>query len=618
MRKTRQTTEQQRRAATGRRALLCATALVCGHAAAAEFSLDNGMEGRWGLGMSLGTSIRTSDANLPLVQVGNGGQGNSSHDDGNTNYGKGDPFSTLGKVTGELQLKKGGFGGFVRAKAWYDYTLKQQGVDHGSSANGYVPGAKLNDNDFDHLSKFSGAALLDAYGFWSGDLEGGRSLSVKLGRHVVNWGESLFIQGINQFGAVDVSAARRPGAEVKEILLPYNQLSASFGASESLSFEAFYQLGKAKNVLDGCGTYWSISDVYNCSDRGVLVAAGPAAGRQDSAAYAGIPFPPPAGPITNFIMGNGGNREPKSGGQYGLAARYYAQSLATEFGAYYVNYNQRSPILSVLFDGTPIPASAFAGGTFRLQYAWDWSAKNIKVFGLSASTNLGGWSVFGEASYTKDFPVQINGVDLLRGATSGLGPLAFTAATPRNVGNFMTGIALKDKTQIQASALKIFPQIAGAETLSLAGEAAFQNWQGIGDAATGLRYGRAFVYGQGQTSTMPCTGAGSTGNVNPNFCETKGYATTTAWGYRARAELSYPNAFAGVNVKPRVFLSHDVKGFSADNTFVEDRMTLGLGVRFDYLNRYYADLSFNKFNRDATYDVFNDRDFASVVVGVNF
>lgn len=609
MRKTRQITAQQRRTLAARRAILCATTLACGHTMAAEFSLDNGLEGRWGLGMSLGSSIRTADPALSLIQVGNGGQSNSSHDDGNTNYGKGDVFSTLGKVTGELQLKKDGFGGFVRAKAWYDYTLKQQGVDHGSSANGYVAGAKLNDSQFDHLSKFSGAALLDAYGFWSGDVGAGQPLSVKVGRHVVNWGESLFIQGINQFGAVDVSAARRPGAEVKEILLPYNQISASFGATEALSFEGFYQLGKTKNVLDGCGTYWSISDVYNCSDTGVLVPAGAFALRPDATNFTSTP---------NLIMGNGGNREPKSGGQYGLAARYYAQSLATEFGAYYVNYNQRSPILSVLFDGTTIPGSAFSGGTFRLQYAWDWSAKNIKVFGLSASTNLGGWSVFGEASYTKDFPVQINGVDLLRGATTGLGPLGWTAAIARNQGTLLTGYELKDKTQIQASAIRIFPQIAGAETLSLAGEAAFQSWQGIGDAATGLRYGRAFVYGQGQTSTLACTGTPSTGNLNPNFCETKGYATTTAWGYRVRAELSYPNAFAGVNVKPRVFLSHDVKGYSADNTFVEDRMALGLGARFDYLNRYYADLSFNKFNRDATYDVFHDRDFASIVVGVNF
>lgn len=589
----------------GCRALVCVAALASGHAMAGEFSLDNGLEGQWGLGMSLGTSVRTGNADAALIQVGNGGTANSSHDDGNTNFKKNDPYSTIAKVTGELELKKGNLGGFVRAKAWYDHTLMSKGVPHGSSANGYVPGAKLNDDDYERLSRFSGASLLDAYGFWSGDLGPSQPLSVKIGRHVVNWGESVFIQGINQFGAVDVSALRRPGAELKEVLLPTNQLSANLGVADGLSVEAFYQLGKTKNVLDGCGTYWSISDVYNCSNKGVVVPAGPFALRTDATNFSSTP---------NLIMGNGGNREPKSSGQYGLATHYFAQSLDTEFGAYYVNYNQRSPVLSVLFNGSPA-GSVFAAGNNRLEYVWDWSAKNIKVFGLSASTNLGGWSVSGEASYTKDIPVQINGVDLLRGASSGFGPLASTQAIVRNQGTLLNGYELKDKTQVQASLIKVFPRVAGAESMSLVGEGAIQHWGGIGDPNTGVRYGRAFVFGQAQTATLPCA---STGNLNTSYCETQGYATTNAWGYRMRAEFSYPGLFSGVNVKPRVFWSHDVKGYSADSTFVEDRMALGLGVRFDYLNRYYADLSFNKFNRGAKYDVFHDRDFASVVVGMNF
>jgi hypothetical protein len=73
-----------------------------------------------------------------------------------------------------------------------------------------------------------------------------------------------------------------------------------------------------------------------------------------------------------------------------------------------------------------------------------------------------------------------------------------------------------------------------------------------------------------------------------------------------------------VNVKPRVFYSHDVKGYSADNTFVEDRKALGLATRFDYLGKYYAEVSLNRFNRSAKYDVFRDRDFYSAVVGMNF
>ncbi|HSV71988.1 MAG TPA: DUF1302 domain-containing protein [Methylibium sp.] len=588
---------------------------------AGEFSLDNGAQGRWALGMSVGSNWRLRDADRALIMVGNGGLSGSSHDDGNLNFDKGDDFSTIARVTGEFELKRDGLGVFFRGKGWYDHRLENGDVDHGSSANGYVPDTKLNDDDFHRLSKFSGADVVDAYAFWSGNVAGDRPLSVKLGKHVVNWGESLFVPGINQYGAIDVAAARRPGAEVKEILLPIAQLSASLGLTDNLGIEAFYQLNWARNVLDGCGTYWSISDVYNCSDRGVAIGAGPFAALPDRTLYntpGGIPGLPPF--VTNLVMANAGERTPSDSGQWGVAARYYAPAIATEFGAYFVNYHQRSPVISVLFDASAAN-SVFSLGPNSLQYIWDWSAEDIKVFGLSASTGVAGWSVFGEISHTKDFPVQLNGLDLLRGASSGLGPLGFLQATPRNVGNAFTGYELKDKTQIQMSALKLFPRVAGAESMTLVGEVAAQHWSGIGDPNTGRRYGRAFVFGQAATATLPCTapaGSPSTGNANPSYCENEGFATTSAWGYRLRAEFSYPSLFGGVNVKPRVFWSHDVKGYSADAAFVEDRRALGLGVRFDYLSRYYADVSYNRFNRDAKYDVFHDRDFASLVVGVNF
>jgi hypothetical protein len=300
--------------------------------------------------------------------------------------------------------------------------------------------------------------------------------------------------------------------------------------------------------------------------------------------------------------------------------RYFAPTIATEFGAYYANYHQRSPTLSVKFDGSPAP-SAFSAGNNRMQYAWDWSAENISVVGLSFSTGIAGWSVFGEISHTKDVPVQLNGVDLLRGTASGVGPLAFLQATQRNVGNFYKGYDLKDKDQIQVSALKVFPRVLAAESMSLIGEVAYQSWSGIGDPNTDRRYGRAFVYGQATTATLTnCTAGGSAGagNASTDYCENKGFATPTAWGYRLQAEFSYPNLFSGVNVKPRVFWSHDVKGYSADSLFLENRQILGLGARFDYLNKYYGDISYSTFNKNAKYDIFHDRDFLSVVVGMNF
>lgn len=186
-----------------------------GLAQAGTFQLDNGIEGTWGLNMSLGTSIRAKDADANLIMRGNGGNGGSSHDDGNLNFKKGDTFSTIAKVIGEVGLKKDNVGLFVRAKAWYDYQLSDRGVPFGSSANAYMAGAKLNDKDFDNLSQFSGARLLDAYVSWDTYVGSNHPLSFKLGNQVVNWGESLFIPGINQYGAFDISAARRPGGSAQ-------------------------------------------------------------------------------------------------------------------------------------------------------------------------------------------------------------------------------------------------------------------------------------------------------------------------------------------------------------------------------------------------------------------
>ncbi|ENO87798.1 DUF1302 domain-containing protein [Thauera linaloolentis] len=599
--------------------------LAPGAAHAGSFSLDNGIEGNWGLNVSLGTSIRTSNADADLIMTGNGGRGGSSHDDGNLNYRKkGDVFSTIAKATGELSLTKDNVGVFLRAKAWHDFETSRSGVRHGHSANGFEPGARLDDGEFDRLSRFSGFELLDAYVFANTQLGDDNPLTIKLGNHVVNWGESLFTPGINAYGAFDLSAARRPGTQVKEVLLPIPQLSANLGLTENLSVEGFYQLRWRKNVLDGCGTYWSISDVYNCADAGVNVPAGPLGAFTDQQVYEGIPVS--AGPLgagTTGVLGNAGNIDPSDSGQWGIAARYFSPGLSTEFGVYYVNYHQRSPVISVLLDPSPLP-SAFAGGnrtpplpTFGMQYAWDWSGEDIKAFGLSFSTTLSGWSVFGEVSHTRDIPVQLNGLDLLRGASNGAGPLGFLAGVPRGEGTLFTGHELKDKTQLQLNTLKIFPRVMGAESVSVLGEVVYQRWSGIGDADSGRRYGRAFVFGQAAHggSGLACA---DTGNADAKYCENEGFATTSAWGYRLQATFSYPGVFAGVNFKPRVFWSHDVKGYAADNLFVEDRKILGLGAGFDYLNKYYLDISYNRFNRGARYDTFRDRDFASVVVGMNF
>jgi hypothetical protein len=61
---------------------------------------------------------------------------------------------------------------------------------------------------------------------------------VRLGKQVVSWGESTFIGGgINSINPIDVSAFRRPGAEIKEGLIPVNMFYVSQSLTENLSAE---------------------------------------------------------------------------------------------------------------------------------------------------------------------------------------------------------------------------------------------------------------------------------------------------------------------------------------------------------------------------------------------
>jgi hypothetical protein len=606
-------------------ALACRTAcaaLAAGialPASAGSFTMDNGVEGIWTLSAALGTNWRATNPDPALIGANNGGTGNAGADDGELNYGKGKVFSTTAKLVGDLQLKGETLGLFVRAKAWVDLQAKNKSVPHGSAANNYAADTKLDDSGFDSLSKFSGAAVQDAYVFGNWKLgEGGMPLNLKLGNHVVNWGESTFISGgINQYGAVDVPAARRPGAQVKEVLLPIPQISASLGIADGLSIDAFYELKWTKTVLDGCGTYFSFGDIINCTkgdDSGTRYVAFDPLGGPDFFGWNGYgaPFPAPLNGRLSLLA----DRKPRDGGQFGLSTKFFSKPLDTEFGAYFVNYHQNTPAFTLQRTPTNDPLSVW-NGSFApaiplpgLSARFDYSGENIKVFGVSASTVLANWSFFGEASHTKDFPVSVNGPDAVN-AFFGAGPLASRLTGAAN--EQLIGYDRKSKTQVQLSTLKAFPNVMGADTLSLLAEVGFQHWSGIGDPATSVRYGRHGVYGPGPIAPGVCPS-----QANPAYCENEGYATANSWGYRVFLEWSYSNVMTGVNLKPRVFFSHDVHGYSADGVFSQGRWSVAPGIRADYNNKAYVDFSYNRFNHGAKYDFQHDRDFFSLVVGINF
>jgi hypothetical protein len=614
-------------------ALAILVGVITAPASAAEFEWG-GFEGSFNSQISLGASWRMSEIEPRLVTPGNapgfGQASTSTADDGDLNFKDGDIYSLILKGVHDLELRKGDFGLFLRGKYWYDQELENGSRPHGNSANAYTPNVELAMSGFDSFAEGSGIELLDAFiynTFYLGENEA--PLDVRLGRQVISWGESTFIQnGINSVNPIDVSAFRRPGAEIKEGLLPVAMLTIAAGVTDTLSIDLFYQLKWEKTVIDGCGTYFSTADVAATGCNIVtLTAAAP----------------------DQFSMANGlfidrrPDIEPDDNGQYGIAIRYFAEKLASsEFGVYYINYHSRLPYLggytsaNESLGGPPgvpfIPGNPLGGNP---QYFAEFP-EDIELFGMSVASNFAGFAVSGEVSYRPDFPVQVNTIELIQGAVL---QAPWSTALPRIIaagpGAAASGYDLLPVTQAQVTFIRFFDQVLGASRLSFAAEIG-ANWVGSLPEQSVQRYGRNPTYGMGFFEPIPlpspplppgqfitCAEGNAflpdvpIPNSNASNCTTEGYVTDSSWGYRIRAGLAYNDVFAGINLTPTLAWLHDVDGYSPNSNFNEDAKALTLALEAEYLNRYTGSLAYTSFS-GGNYNTVEDRDFLSLSLSVSF
>lgn len=576
--------------------------------------------GSWDSTVSYGISWRGEDPDPALIGKGNGGTGEAIlTDDGNLNFEKGDIFSNILKGTSEVEFSNDRFGAFGRIKYWYDFELENGKVPHGHVANDYQPNTRLNDSDFADYAKFSGIELLDLFVYGSFDI-GEMPLDLRLGRQVVNWGEATFIQGINILNPIDVSAFRRPGAEIKEGLLPVALLYGNLGFGDGWSLEAFYQFKWEETVIDGCGTYFSDLDfaAKGCND---LIAPE-------------VNVAPPGAPAfylpDSVLQGiNNTRKDPNTleagdSGQFGLAVRRYFEPIDTEFGLYYQRLHSRTPVINSEFTLAGIAAGSVLGRNpvptlYQIAYPED-----IDIWGLSFATNVGPIALSGEISLKQDHPVGVNGTTQLtgvlgvvstQGAFCAINPALYGQFGPRACAAFAefaanpaqnTGVGLGwdrfDITQAQTTALYFWDQGLGAERVTLIGEVA---WVGIDDlpALAVMPYGRNPIFG------APQTGIGGPSD--------EGFVTSSSWGYRVRAAANYPNVFAGVELTPSLAWAHDVNGTSPTPTFLDGRKAFSLGLNANYLTRYRGGIAYTWFSGGEA-NTQTDRDFLSVTVSMDF
>ncbi|WP_325062994.1 DUF1302 domain-containing protein [Nitrincola iocasae] len=631
----------------GFRPALLACLLASGFTAqtqALEFQLGE-IEGRFDSNISIGTSIRMDDPNPSLISQPNAGtsMGSGSYDDGTQNFKQGSPFSTVLKGVHDLELRYENLGFFGRGKYWYDYELEKGSRGHGHIPNGYTPNSRLNDEGFNDFAQFSGVEILDAYFFGGFDL-GNMPLDIRVGRQAINWGESTFIQGgINSFNPVDVTAFRRPGAEIKEGLLPFGSAFASLGLTDNLSVEGFYQYEWEPTVVDGCGTYFSSNDFTpeGCDGIRVYSQLGQplidlTVGDQEyfNLASSGQWALNGIDPVVRRNVD--GRREGSDDDQFGLGFRYFAENLNnTEFGLYFARYNSRLPMISginsarapgsvnvfipgvgsidaatasALVTGGLLPPETMA--LFPLIAAFDSEyfveyPDSIKMVGLSFSTNLGDIAWSGEISHKQDMPIQVNGPLLvgaiLRQNIGGVGNAgADQLVQQAGAGGTIRGYGTFDVTQAQTTFIKFFDNVMGASRLTTIAELGWTHVHGLDESANALKYGRSGIYGY-------------------EAGDTDGFVTRNSYGYVLRGTLEYPNAFAGVTLRPELNFRHGVKGNGPEPgaAFREDEKAISLGITADYMNRYRVGASYTSFF-GGSFNAEKDRDYLSLNASIAF
>jgi hypothetical protein len=546
---------------------------------------DDDLVGKANLNPFVGVDLATGLPSTLQDRIDAPGRWSVNSDDGNLNYDKHDLISNALKYTTEFGFSYNSFGGFFRATGFTDFT----------------------NNDKDELSdvakEFVGERafrLLDAYVYKDFEINE-HSASIRVGRQVVSWGESTFIQqGINVINPVDVSKIRVAGAELKEAYLPIDMVFGSLSLTENLSMEALYMLEFEQIDPDPRGTYFSGNDFATPGSEFVMLGFGIA------------PEGAPGATVRRVV-----NPGADDYGQYGMAFKYYSAAMnETEFGLYYLKYHSRLPVLS----GRAITTTNPESGQYFIEYPED-----ISMYGLSFNTTINSWgmSLQGELSYRPNVPLQMDDVELLFAALS---PLNDLLPAPYNhfvsqFGNFEPGEYIQgweehEVSQLQLTATKLFGpnNPFKADQIVLLGEVGFTNVWDLPDTSV-MRYNGPGTDTGGGPSTY--TGAGRNPVTEPN----EFFATSFSWGYRLITRFDYNNAFGlPVNLSPRLAFNHDVNGTTPGpgGNFIEGNKSVTLGLGAVYLEKWGADLSYTSFFGAGIHNLIGDRDYLSLNIKYSF
>ena len=315
-----------------------AALLAAGVAPLAHAVSFQGESGNWTLSwdttVGYGQGWRLSRPDCRLIAIANGGCGYSPNiDDGDLNYLQKATFTEALTGVTELSLNyRDKAGVFVRGSGLYDFKVMDNNTAH-------VP---LTHDAKGVIGSYT--RLLDAFGFYRFTL-GGMPSELRLGRQVVDWGESTFIPGgLNAVDYFDVTALQVPGAELRQALLPDEMAVLNLQLSKNLSSQLLYLFDWHKDIIEPDGAYFGTSDVAGPGGNRVILGFGPISDF-------GVDFSSLGGPLIGDFqtIPRLGDHKPLQSGQFGVNFKLYLPNFGqgTQLGLYFLNYTSRLPVVSL-------------------------------------------------------------------------------------------------------------------------------------------------------------------------------------------------------------------------------------------------------------------------------
>ncbi len=336
-------------------------------AGAMQFDMgDSAWRVRWDNTLKYSLAYRLHDQDRHLTEAPTaGGLYPDIQSQGDRNFDKGLVSNRL-DVLSELDVSTSNYGARVSAAAWYD-DIYNQDTDSDNQRDFLSETRELHGRD---------AEVLDAFVFVRGALGDDSQGTLRLGRHSLIYGESLFYGGngiANAQGPIDVvKLISVPGTQFKEILRPVNQVSGQVQVNDQLSLGAYYQFEWDRSNIPAAGSYFSDVDAIGHGSGSLIEVFG-----------------------SETV--NGGDISAKDSGQGGFQVRYKPADTELELGFYAAQYHDKTPSgLYAYANPTPLPVLSH----YRQVYAED-----IKTVGMSFSTAYGSFNIAGETSIRWNAPL---------------------------------------------------------------------------------------------------------------------------------------------------------------------------------------------------------------------